>query len=204
MELIWDFDGTLFDTYPLMADSLRRAMLEEGQDVPVQDIRARMAVTLSDAVAHYKRTLGITEDTMERYRHVMYAQGWRAARPFAGAEDVCARVCREGGHNHLCTHRGVTARKYMEAWGLDRYFSVYVTDEDGLPRKPAPDMVRRVLETTGRPAQEFWMIGDRELDILAAQAAGVRGCLFTQGRENVVTAAEYQVSRLEDLFEIMK
>ena len=204
MELIWDFDGTLFDTYPLMADSLRRAMLEEGHDVPVQDIRARMAVTLSDAVAHYKSTLGITEDTMERYRHVMYAQGWRAARPFAGAEDVCARVCREGGHNHLCTHRGVTARTYMEAWGLDRYFSVYVTDEDGLPRKPAPDMVRRVLETTGRPAQEFWMIGDRELDILAAQAAGVRGCLFTQGRENVVTAAEYQVSRLEDLFEIMK
>ena len=204
MELIWDFDGTLFDTYPLMADSLRRAMLEEGHDVPVQDIRARMAVTLSDAVAHYKSTLGITEDTMERYRHVMYAQGWRAARPFAGAEDVCARVCREGGHNHLCTHRGVTARKYMEAWGLDRYFSVYVTDEDGLPRKPAPDMVRRVLETTGRPAQEFWMMGDRELDILAAQAAGVRGCLFTQGRENVVTAAEYQVSRLEDLFEIMK
>ena len=204
MELIWDFDGTLFDTYPLLADSLRRAMLEEGHDVPVQDIRARMAVTLSDAVAHYKSTLGITEDTMERYRHVMYAQGWRAARPFAGAEDVCARVCREGGHNHLCTHRGVTARKYMEAWGLDRYFSVYVTDEDGLPRKPAPDMVRRVLETTGRPAQEFWMIGDRELDILAAQAAGVRGCLFTQGRENVVTAAEYQVSRLEDLFEIMK
>ena len=204
MELIWDFDGTLFDTYPLMADSLRRAMLEEGHDVPVQDIRARMAVTLSDAVAHYKSTLGITEDTMERYRHVMYAQGWRAARPFAGAEDVCARVCREGGHNHLFTHRGVTARKYMEAWGLDRYFSVYVTDEDGLPRKPAPDMVRRVLETTGRPAQEFWMIGDRELDILAAQAAGVRGCLFTQGRENVVTAAEYQVSRLEDLFEIMK
>ena len=204
MELIWDFDGTLFDTYPLMADSLRRAMLEEGHDVPVQDIRARMAVTLSDAVAHYKSTLGITEDTMERYRHVMYAQGWRAARPFAGAEDVCARVCREGGHNHLCTHRGVTARKYMEAWGLDRYCSVYVTDEDGLPRKPAPDMVRRVLETTGRPAQEFWMIGDRELDILAAQAAGVRGCLFTQGRENVVTAAEYQVSRLEDLFEIMK
>ena len=204
MELIWDFDGTLFDTYPLMADSLRRAMLEEGHDVPVQDIRARMAVTLSDAVAHYKSTLGITEDTMERYRHVMYAQGWRAARPFAGAEDVCARVCRESGHNHLCTHRGVTARKYMEAWGLDRYFSVYVTDEDGLPRKPAPDMVRRVLETTGRPAQEFWMMGDRELDILAAQAAGVRGCLFTQGRENVVTAAEYQVSRLEDLFEIMK
>ena len=203
MELIWDFDGTLFDTYPLMADSLRRAMLEEGHDVPVQDIRVRMAVTLGDAVAHYKRTLGITEATMERYRRIMYGQGWRAARPFAGAEDVCARVCREGGHNHLCTHRGVTARQYMEAWGLDRYFAVYVTDEDGLPRKPAPDMVRRVLEKTGRPANEFLMVGDRELDIRAAQAAGVRGCLFTQGRENVETAAEYKVVRLENLLDII-
>ena len=203
MELIWDFDGTLFDTYPLMADSLRRAMLVEGHDVPEQDILARMAVTLGDAVAHYKRTLGITEETMERYRHIMYGQGRRAAQPFAGAEDVCARVCREGGHNHLCTHRGVTARYYMEAWGLDRYFEVYVTDEDGLPRKPAPDMVRRVLEKTGLPATEFLMVGDRELDILAAQAAGVRGCLFTQGRENVETAAEFTVTRLEDLFDII-
>ena len=203
MELIWDFDGTLFDTYPLMVDSLRRAMLEEGHDVPVQDIRARMAVTLGDAVAHYKRTLGITDETMERYRRIMYGRGRRAAQPFAGAEDVCARVCREGGHNHLCTHRGVTARQYMEAWGLDRYFEVYVTDEDGLPRKPAPDMVRRVLEKTGLPATEFLMVGDRELDILAAQAAGVRGCLFTQGRENVETAAEFTVMRLEDLFDII-
>ena len=203
MELIWDFDGTLFDTYPLMADSLRRAMLVEGHDVPVQDIRARMAVTLGDAVAHYKRTLGITEETMERYRHIIYGQGRRAAQPFAGAEDVCARICREGGHNHLCTHRGVTARHYMEAWGLDRYFEVYVTDEDGLPRKPAPDMVRRVLDKTGLPATEFLMVGDRELDILAAQAAGVRGCLFTQGRENVETAAEFTVMRLEDLFDII-
>ena len=203
MELIWDFDGTLFDTYPLMADSLRRAMLVEGHDVPEQDILARMAVTLGDAVAHYKRTLGITEETMERYRRIMYGRGRRAAQPFAGAEDVCARVCREGGHNHLCTHRGVTARQYMEAWGLDRYFEVYVTDEDGLPRKPAPDMVRRVLDKTGLPATEFLMVGDRELDILAAQAAGVRGCLFTQGRENVETAAEFTVTRLKDLFDII-
>ena len=29
MELIWDFDGTLFDTYPLMAQSLRQALLDE-------------------------------------------------------------------------------------------------------------------------------------------------------------------------------
>ncbi len=40
MELIWDFDGTLFDTYPLMAQSLRQALLDEGRDVPLEHIRA--------------------------------------------------------------------------------------------------------------------------------------------------------------------
>lgn len=86
---------------------------------------------------------------------------------------------------------------------MDQYFEVYVTDEDGLPRKPAPDMVRRILDVTGRPAKNFLMIGDRELDILAAQAAGVRGCLFTEKRENAVTAAEYTVARLEELLDIL-
>ena len=113
------------------------------------------------------------------------------------------RVCREGGHNHLCTHRGVTAKQYMEAWGLDRYFSVYVTDEDSLPRKPAPDMVRRILDVTERPAREFLMIGDRELDILAAQAAGVRGCRFTEGKAGIQTVAEYTVARLGDIFDVI-
>lgn len=54
MELIWDFDGTLFDTYPLMAQSLRQALLDEGRDVPLERIRALMNVTLGHALEQLK------------------------------------------------------------------------------------------------------------------------------------------------------
>ena len=54
MELIWDFDGTLFDTYPLMAQSLRQALLDEGRDVPLEHIRALMNVTLGHALEQLK------------------------------------------------------------------------------------------------------------------------------------------------------
>lgn len=204
MELIWDFDGTLFDTYPLMAASLQQAMQEEGHEVPIADIRMRMAVTLGETLRYYKKTYGITDQTIKRYTQIMYGKGERAAKPFEGAEALCARIVQEGGHNHLCTHRGASARMYMDAWGISRYFEVYVTEDDGLARKPAPDMVQRILDKTGRPRDTFMMLGDRELDILAAQAAGVKGCRFTAGEKPETTAAEYTIEKMADFFDVVR
>ena len=104
----------------------------------------------------------------------------------------------------MCTHRGMGAKNYMDAWGLSPYFDVYVTADDGLPRKPAPDMVQRVLDKTGLPASDFMMMGDRELDILAAHAAGVKGCLFTNGKENIQTEAEYKIREFTEFIDLIK
>ena len=203
MDLIWDFDGTLFDTYPLMASSLQQAMREEGHEVPLADIRARMAVTLGHALRCYEEMYGITDQTVERYKELMQCAGTRAAAPFDGVAEICKWVCDHGGRNHLCTHRSLSAKNYMDEWGLSQYFDVYVTADDGLPRKPAPDMVLKVLEETGKPAADFMMMGDRELDILAAKGAGVKGCLFTCGKENVETAAQYQIKTYREFFDMM-
>ena len=58
-----------------------------------------------------------------------------------------------------------------------------------------------MLEKTGKSNYEFIMIGDRELDILAAQGAGVKGCLFTNGKENVETVAEYKINEFLEFFD---
>ena len=201
MDLIWDFDGTLFDTYPLMAASLQQAMREEGHEVPLSDIRARMAVTLGYALDCYREIYGITDKTVERYKELMQNAGVEAAAPFEGVAEICKWVCENGGRNHLCTHRGMSAKNYMDQWGISQYFDVYVTADDKLPRKPAPDMVKKVLEKTGKSNYEFIMMGDRELDILAAQGAGVKGCLFTNGKENVETVAEYKINEFLEFFD---
>ena len=104
MDLIWDFYGTLFDTYPLMAASLQQAMREEGHEVPISDIRASMAVTLGHALARYRECYGITDATVERYKEIQQSAGVEAAAPFAGVREICRWVCEQGGQNHLCTH----------------------------------------------------------------------------------------------------
>ena len=201
MDLIWDFDGTLFDTYSLMAASLQQAMREEGHEVPMEDIRARMAVTLGDALNHYRAVYGITDATVERYKKIMQSAGVEAAAPFEGVKEICKWVCDNGGRNHLCTHRSLSAKNYMDHWGISGYFDVYVTADDKLPRKPAPDMVDKIMSQTGKNSSDFIMMGDRELDILAAHGAGVKGCLFTNGKADVETVAEYQIRTYKEFFE---
>ena len=46
---IWDFDGTLLDTYPNITGYLRRALLDFGYDVPQEEILEKMLVTIPGA-----------------------------------------------------------------------------------------------------------------------------------------------------------
>ena len=50
---IWDFDGTLLDTYPNITGYLRRALLDFGHDVSQTEILEKMMVHIPHAIQHY-------------------------------------------------------------------------------------------------------------------------------------------------------
>ncbi len=61
---------------------------------------------------------------------------------------------------------------------LDSYFTHIIAADDGFPRKPAPDAMTHVLTTYAIDPAHALVIGDRDVDILAGQAAGSCTCLF--------------------------
>ncbi len=183
-----------------MARSLQRALADEGKHAPLWEIRAQMAVTLGHALDHYRARLGLTEETVARYHAYCRQEGPQAAAPFPHVKEICARVCAQGGHNHLCTHRGASAKALLDAHGLNPYFSRIVTAADGFARKPAPDSVLHIVRTSGADKRLFWMIGDRELDVKAAHNAGVRACLYTNGERGIATEAERVLPDFADFF----
>ncbi len=178
MEIIWDFDGTLFDTYPLMARCLQRALADAGQEAGCEEIRAQMAVSLAQAFQHF----GAEEATIARYRQYI----------------------QEAGHNHIFTHRGSSTRWYLREHGLLDRFSLLVTSEDGLPRKPAPDGILRILQRSGAPREAFAMVGDREIDVLAAHNAGILACRFAPEEPDVSTEAEIVLTDLRDILKAIE
>ena len=86
MEIIWDFDGTLFDTYPLMARCLQRALADAGQEAGCEEIRAQMAVSLAQAFQHF----GAAEATIARYRQYIQEAGPQGVAPYPGAAEALA------------------------------------------------------------------------------------------------------------------
>ncbi len=51
--LIWDFDGSLFNTYPAMVRLFRKALAIHGYDASEDEILSLMKETLGKAVDFY-------------------------------------------------------------------------------------------------------------------------------------------------------
>jgi phosphoglycolate phosphatase len=62
----------------------------------------------------------------------------------------------------------------MDKSDTSRYFDAIVGPIDGLPYKPAPGMLRHLMERFGVTPPETLYIGDSDVDVETGHAAGVR------------------------------
>ena len=99
------------------------------------------------------------------------------------------KALHEAGVKHyVATHRDLQCRDLLEKAGLAQYFTGYVTAEDKLPRKPAPDMLLYLMQQYQLDPSECMMVGDRPLDTEAGINAGILSVLldmedrFPQGK----------------------
>lgn len=200
--LMWDFDGTLFDTYPVMGKAFQQALAAGGYEETVEDVMAKMKVSMAHALAFYKEKYEIDEAFLDAYDERRMALELEECVLFEGVKEICEKIWTRGGKNYLVTHRGSSAFGLMEAQGLLPYFDDFVTGESGFARKPSPKGIQYLLEKHGLPAKDCLMIGDRELDVLAGKNAGVDACLFTLEKD-VVSVADYVVDVIDKLNEIV-
>lgn len=69
----------------------------------------------------------------------------------------------------------------LERLAIAGYFKAVVGADAGLPLKPAPDAVLRVVSDFGAPKERSAIVGDGATDIRAGKAAGVITCAVTYG-----------------------
>ncbi len=189
---IWDFDGTLFDTYTHTVTVLRRYMAERGRHYEYDALYAVCREHMGKARAFCEAD---DDEWNEFFRREADIDAPPLAGPYRGAADVLSGVTAAGGRNFLYTHRDAVSVKYLEKYDLAQYFTGFVTRENAFPQKPAADAICYLLRRYRMDSAETVMVGDREIDILSGKNAGVHTCLFTEGNPGApVTVAEYTVS----------
>jgi phosphoglycolate phosphatase-like HAD superfamily hydrolase len=185
--IIWDVDGTLFDTYPAMAAAMRAAMADFGVDEPISRLETLARVSVGHCISTLGDAYHLNEEAIERAFLAHYA-GTRPddQPPFPDVRAVCEAVCAAGGKNVIVTHRRrATTLELLAVHDMGRYFSGHITADDGYARKPDPAAFIAALENFDLPAAETMTVGDRDIDILAGRGAGVFTCLFGSAADGV-------------------
>ncbi len=197
--IVWDVDGTLFDTYPAIARSYQQAVNDMGGDAPLDWILQKARVTMSHCVAALVERCQLDEVELVRKSDVYYDQiSPKDQPPFPGVEAICRYICSVGGKNLIVTHRGQRGvDELLEAHKMTDLFSGCITRDDGYPRKPDPAAFLATVKIYQLDRSETINVGDREIDILAGQGAGLFSCLFEP--ESVETAADLIIRSYDDL-----
>lgn len=178
-EYIWDFDGTLFDSYPHTCEVFWQVMGEEGLQVghTKDEIMSYLLVSFYEA----KRVAGMSDEAYDRFFEIVHYTGEKeikpAVVPFDDCEKVLKAVVDAGGRNFLYTHRGATAKYFLDIYDYSKYFTDMVMAEEGFPSKPAPDALNSLIERNNLRRADCVMIGDREIDGESGHNAGIAGAL---------------------------
>lgn len=202
-DLIYDFDGTIADSYPMFTESFVRLAAERGIETDYDRVMSLLKVSVACAANAYIEPASDRKEFHKRFRDDRNALVFEKGQPMAGAEDILRFVIENGGRNYIYTHSPNYIWDALEKWGLKQYFVGGVTADDGFPAKPVPDGMNHIIETYGIDREKCLMIGDRGIDVDAGRNAGVKGVLFDPDGFCGDVDADYKVEHLFDIKNIL-
>ncbi len=205
--LIFDLDGTLVDTsrditeainYAIKPLGIRPLTVEETIGLVGEGITRLIEKVLGEKTGYRDETIGRFLDyysrNLTRYSHL-----------YRGVKETLQRL---GDYKKVVVSnkREALSRRLLEELGIASFFD-HILGSDSTPeKKPSPMPVLKALELTGAAPEEALMIGDSNLDIQAAHAAGVRvvAVLYGYRPYEKLKEADYFIrEQLGELLEIL-
>jgi phosphoglycolate phosphatase len=182
--ILFDVDGTLIDSERCIIASLEHALRDCGGMCDPSCVKDQIGLPLEAIIRHVSR--GIADESIPRvidaYRQHYPRFDDELTRLFPGTHAVIDALHRDGMTLAVATNKLTQrARTTLDRFGLAARFDPIVGSDQVARPKPHPDIVHRVLQLTGRRADEALMVGDTSWDVEMAHAAGIASCAVTWG-----------------------
>lgn len=195
--LVFDLDGTLVDSLPDLAAATNHALADLGLPaIPAETLRKAVGFgarrMIEDALIQRGAELDQSDIDRLLTRFLAYYEPniARESRPYDGAVAALEAFRAAGARLAVCTNKRLSLAEHLLAeLGISRLFDA-VAGRDSFPvYKPHPDHVRGAVRMAGGDLASAVMIGDTEIDIAAAKAAGVPvvGCTFGYSVEPIAS-----------------
>jgi len=177
--LIFDFDGTLVDSYPLIEEAFAHVMRTHRLDEGARQLfRQNRGLPLPEQMKIVAPQMW--EELVATYRSVDAKLGH--ARVFRGIPTLVRKLRHAGAPLGVVScKRRVLIEAELEAAGLRESFDVVIGFEDVTPPKPAPDPLLAAIGYLGLSRSSAIYVGDSMVDLETGRAARVRTVLAAWG-----------------------
>lgn len=173
--ILFDLDGTLIDTTPLIMESFRHTFLYHyNRRMTDEELLEFLGIPLRKPFED--RYPGMEEILIRTYREFNDHKHDAYVGVFIGIHKLLSELKAKGVLTGVVTSkRRELALRGMRLFGLDAFMSVCVYMEDTVRHKPEGDPILKALEKLPYVERESVLyVGDSSYDILCAKNAGVK------------------------------
>ncbi|MDE0796224.1 MAG: HAD-IA family hydrolase [Alphaproteobacteria bacterium] len=189
--VLFDWDGTLVNSWPIIHESMNRTLEAMGHPMwTLKETTTRVRKSLREA---FPELFG---DKWEDARDIFYGAyrevHLERVEKIAGADEMLTLLQDHGSHLGVVSNKsGGHLRAESTKLGWDRFFAGFLVGATDAPRdKPATDPIYMALEGVGiEPSPEVWFVGDTWVDIAFGRATNCHTILIG---DNDPTDAEFR------------
>ena len=191
--VIFDFDGTLADTWRDIASALN-ATLEEAGLAPVTGPDVRFWIgdgvipLLQRAVPEELRPPGVTiEDLYARFREHYDRCCLDTTETYSGITE-CLESLDDSVLAVLSNKPAHFLERVITGLGIKRHFRIVFGGDTLAVKKPSAEVVEQLLQRLDVEPTAIWMVGDSAVDVETGRRAGAHtiGCSWgLRGRDEL-------------------
>lgn len=186
--VLFDFDGTLADSYMAITESVNFTLSHFGKATLTEpQVRSMVGHGLLQLMAEIMPGVD-PEKAAAVYRshhpQVMISH----TRILPGVSEGLLRLDSLGIKMGICSNKpSKFTRAIVQGIGLSGYFQTVLGPDDVSAAKPDPAMIFEAIRTLGTSLDSTLYVGDMEVDVMTGRNAGVETWVMPTGSNDVAT-----------------
>ncbi|MSQ99134.1 MAG: HAD family hydrolase [Xanthomonadales bacterium] len=206
--ILFDLDGTLLDSAPLVRRILNRMREDRGRG-PLPLSCYRQWISLGAAELAGRAMEAEVQDVpvlVKEFRRLYHELPTPTDTLFPGAAETVAALAATGIRLGICSNKPEhLCRKVLLETGLCDHFGAVVGGDTVSQTKPNREPLDYALKTLSAAAPSTILVGDSTVDQRAARAAGLPFVFFTAGYNDGVDAdaADWRIEAVAQVLDIV-
>ncbi len=198
--VIFDLDGTLLDTLADLAAATNYALQQVG--LPVHAVEAYRQF-IGHGIYHlFEQASGVKDAVLlgqihDHFKSYYTEHATKLTKPYAGVRSLIDALQERGIAVAIASNKYQAGVDVLVAhFFADIHFVQVWGQREGYAKKPDPTVVNEILSLKQTPKDACLYVGDMEVDLQTAAAAGVAGIGVTWGFRSESFLREYPHSSL--------